>query len=207
MSPHLWTAFLLASLLIGLIPGPGVMNIVGVALGSGRSTALASVAGLMVGNIMATILSLAGIGALLAASALAFRLLKWAGALYLIVLCLLALAGGGRAPQDKAATGTRRSPRAAFASSAAISFFHPKTIVFFAAFVPQFISPDGNYLLQASILVATFAAATGCTDTIYALLASRASHLLHRPHKQCWAKRASGSVLIAAGVATVAVHD
>ncbi len=207
MSPHLWTAFLLASLFIGLIPGPGVMNIVGVALGSGRGTALASVAGLMVGNIMATILSLAGVGALLAASALAFSLLKWAGALYLIVLGLLALAGSRRASPDQTATGTRRSPRTAFASSAAIGFFHPKTIVFFVAFVPQFISADGNYLLQASILVATFAAATGCTDTIYALLASRASRLLRRPNTQRWAKRASGSVLIAAGVATVAVHD
>ncbi len=207
MSPHLWTAFLLASLIIGLIPGPGVMNVVSVALGSGRNTALASVAGQAVGNIMATILSLAGVGALLAASALAFSLLKWAGALYLIVLGVITLAGSRTPPQDRAAAGVRRSPRAAFASSAAVGFFHPKTIVFFVAFVPQFIRADGNYLLQASILVATFAAATCCTDTIYALLASRASHLLRRPRTERWAKRASGSILIAAGVATVAVHD
>ena len=207
MSPHLWTAFLLASLVIGLVPGPGVMNVVGIALGSGRGAALASVAGQAVGNIMATILSLAGVGALLAASALAFSLLKWAGALYLIVLGVGALVGSRTPAQDRAAAGVRRSPRAAFASSAAIGFFHPKTIVFFVAFVPQFITAHGNYLLQASILVATFAAATGCTDTIYALLASRASHLLRRPHTQRWARRASGSVLIAAGVATVAVQD
>ena len=206
MSPHLWTAFLLASLVIGLIPGPGVMNVVSVAVGSGRNAALASVAGQAVGNIMATILSLAGVGALLAASALAFSLLKWAGASYLIVLGVVTLVGS-RTPQDQATAGVRRSPRAAFASSAAVGFFHPKTIVFFVAFVPQFISADGNYLLQASILVGTFAAATGCTDTIYALLASRASHLLRRQHTERWARRASGSVLIAAGVATVAVHD
>ena len=206
MSPHLWTAFLLASLVIGLIPGPAVMNIVGIALRSGRSAALAAVAGQVAGNIMATILSLAGVGALLATSALAFSLLKWAGASYLVVLGVVTLAGS-RTPPDRVAAGVRHSPRAAFAGSAAVGFFHPKTIVFFVAFVPQFISADGSYFLQASILVATFAAATGCTDTIYALVASRASHLLRRPRTERWARRASGGVLIAAGVATVAVHD
>lgn len=156
---------------------------------------------------MATTLSLAGVGALLAASALAFSLLKRAGALYLVVLGLLALAGSRTRLPNQPAAGRRRSPRAAFAGSAAIGLFHPRTIVFFVAVAPQFISAGGNYLLQAGILVAILAAATSCTDTIYALLASRASHLLRRPATERRAKRASGGVLVVASVATVAVHD
>src|SRR5437763_9721635 len=91
-----WLAFALASAVIGLIPGPGVTSIVGYALSSGRRTALASVAGMALGNIVAMSVSLAGAGALLATSALAFSVLKWAGALYLIVLGVLAIARSRR---------------------------------------------------------------------------------------------------------------
>jgi len=84
MDWHHWIAFALASAVMGLIPGPGVMSIVGYAVGAGRRVALALVAGMMVGNAIAMSLSLLGVGALLAASALAFSVVKWAGASYLI---------------------------------------------------------------------------------------------------------------------------
>jgi threonine/homoserine/homoserine lactone efflux protein len=80
MSFSVWLTFAAASIVMGLIPGPGVTAIVGYALGSGRKTELASVAGMAVGNPIAMTLSLAGVGALLAASAFAFSLLKWLGA-------------------------------------------------------------------------------------------------------------------------------
>src|SRR5579872_2372263 len=86
-----WLAFVVAALVMGIIPGPGVTSIVGYALSSGRRTALASVAGLAIGNAVAMSVSLAGAGTLLAASALGFSLLKWAGSLYLIGLGLLSL--------------------------------------------------------------------------------------------------------------------
>ncbi|HEX5262819.1 MAG TPA: LysE family transporter, partial [Phenylobacterium sp.] len=81
-----WLAFVLASAVMGVIPGPGVTSIVGYALSSGRRTALASVAGMALGNGVCMSISLAGAGAVLAASALAFSILKWAGALYLIAI-------------------------------------------------------------------------------------------------------------------------
>src|SRR3954452_10232095 len=81
-----WLAFTLAAAVMGLIPGPGVTSIVGYALSSGRRTALASVAGIAIGNTVCMSVSLAGAGAVLAASALAFTALKWAGAIYLIGL-------------------------------------------------------------------------------------------------------------------------
>jgi threonine/homoserine/homoserine lactone efflux protein len=80
VNPDLWLAFAAASLVMALIPGPGVASIVGFALSSGQRTALASVAGMAVGNATAMTISLAGAGAILASSALGFTILKWLGA-------------------------------------------------------------------------------------------------------------------------------
>jgi threonine/homoserine/homoserine lactone efflux protein len=203
MHPTTWLAFALASAAMGLIPGPGVTSIVGYALSSGRRTALASVAGLALGNVAAMTVSLAGAGAVLAASALAFTVLKWAGALYLIGLGTFTILKS-RAQAESVATMAPITPRAAFWSNVAIGTFHPKTIVFFVAFAPQFIRPDASYVLQAAILIATFAGVVGASDTAYALAASRAAGLLRRPRTLLWSKRAGGGVLIAAGVATAA---
>jgi threonine/homoserine/homoserine lactone efflux protein len=202
--PATWLAFALACAAMGLIPGPGVTSIVGYALSSGRRTALASVAGMALGNVLAMSVSMAGAGALLAASALAFSVLKWAGALYLIGLGVLTIARSRRGLGAGAAPLAPISSRAAFLSNVAVGTFHPKTIVFFVAFVPQFIRPDVNYALQAAILIATFAVVVGTTDTLYALAASRAARLLKMPGAALWSRRAGGGVLIAAGLATAA---
>jgi threonine/homoserine/homoserine lactone efflux protein len=199
-----WLAFVLAALVMGLIPGPGVTSIVGYALSSGRRTALASVAGIAIGNTICMTISMAGAGAVLAASALAFTILKWAGAAYLIGLGILAIAHsrGGLASDT-----TPKAPitsQTAFLSNVALGVFHPKTIVFFAAFAPQFISPSASYAAQAAILIVTYAAVVGATDTAYALAASRASGFLRSPRATLWSRRAGGGVLIAAGVATAA---
>jgi threonine/homoserine/homoserine lactone efflux protein len=206
MNWHAWGAFVLASAVMGLIPGPGVTSIVGYAIGSGRRTALASVAGLAAGNAVAITLSLAGVGALLAASALAFSILKWIGAIYLMVLGLLTLAKARRSSADPADADHLVSPRAAFLGNLAVGVFHPKTIVFFVAFVPQFISPKLAYAPQAGLLAATFCATVLITDTAYALAASGASRWLKRPGVALWSKRASGGVLLAAGIATASAR-
>lgn len=205
MALQTWYAFALASALMGLIPGPGVTSIVGYALSSGRRTALASVAGIAVGNLAAMSLSLAGAGAVLASSAAAFAALKWVGAVYLIALGVLTLV---RSRTRTAEDPGRRviPPRVAFWSNVAVGTFHPKTIVFFVAFAPQFIAASASYMQQATILVVTFGLVVGATDTIYALTASELRGLLRSPVALLWSKRAGGGVLIAAGVATVAVR-
>jgi len=206
MTLHVWLAFVLASALLGLFPGPGVTSIIGYAISSGRRTALAAVAGLALGNGLAMSLSLAGVGTLLAASAAAFTVIKWIGALYLIGLGLLTLwKSRGRVSPD-AGLPLAVSPRAAFFGNVAIATFHPKTIIFYVAFVPQFIDARGSYAAQAAILTLTFCAVVIVTDTIYALIASRAASLLRRPHVQLWSQRAGGGVLIAAGLATAVVR-
>lgn len=206
MTFSVWSAFAAASFVMGLIPGPGVTAIVGYALGSGRKTALASVAGMTIGNAIAMTLSLAGVGALLAASALAFSVLKWAGALYLIGLGIYTISKSGQA---SSATDSANviTPRTAFLGNVAVGVFHPKTIVFYVSFVPQFISANDSYTLQAGVLTATFCLIVAATDSVYALAASSASSLLSRAKVATWSKRASGSVLICAGVATATTQS
>ena len=202
MTVQAWFAFVAASALLGLVPGPGVMSIVGYALGSGRRVALASVAGIAIGNAVAMTLSLLGIGALLAASAVAFALVKWAGALYLIGLGLMTLLKSRGSAGPGTGAPPRLSARTAFLGNIAVGTFHPKTIVFFVAFVPQFISAGAAYAPQAALLIATFVLVVASTDTTYALAASRAAGRLRKPRAALWSKRAGGGVLIASGIAT-----
>lgn len=202
MEAERWLAFALAALVMALVPGPGVMAIVGYAAAAGRRVALASVAGMALGNALAMTLSLLGVGALLAASATAFLVVKWAGALYLLGLGLWMLL---RRPAEAAATGPPPvSARAAFVGNVAVGTFHPKTVIFFVAFVPQFIRADADYATQAAVLVATFCTVAAITDTAYALLAARAAGALRSPRARRRSRQAGGGVLIAAGLAVAA---
>ncbi len=205
MELEVWAAFAAASFVMGVIPGPGVASIVGFAFSSGRRTALASVAGMAVGNATAISLSLAGAGAILASSATAFTLLKWLGAAYLIVIGLIAILRS-RPGAESAEPRPPIGPRAAFLTNVAVGTFHPKTILFFVAFATQFISPERPYLPQAAILVVTFTLVAAATDTLYALMASGASTSLRRPRFRMWAQRAGGGALIAAGLATATLR-
>lgn len=186
---------------MAVIPGPGVASIIGFAFSSGRRIALASVAGMATGNVIAMSVSIAGAGAILASSALAFTVLKWAGALYLITIGIVAMvrSGGNHDP------ATLRSPvgaRAAFLTNVAVGTFHPKTILFFIAFAAQFINPAQPYVPQAAILVATFTSIAAVTDTIYALTAAKASGLVRDKRLRQWSERVGGGVLVGAGIAT-----
>jgi threonine/homoserine/homoserine lactone efflux protein len=201
MTFNRWLEFALASALMGLLPGPAVMSICGYALCSGSRVAVAAVMGSALGNLIAMSLSLAGVGALLSTSAMAFTVLKWAGAAYLIALGSLTIARSGRATEADASSPPVEAGTA-FRSQLALGTFHPKTILFFVAFAPQFIDPRQSYALQASLLIATFVGIVASTDMLYALLASRASNLLRAPHTTRWMRRAGGGVLLAAGAVT-----
>lgn len=204
MDLHLWLAFAAASLVMAVIPGPGVASIIGFAFSSGRRTALASVAGMAVGNFVAMTVSLAGAGAILQTSALAFTILKWAGALYLIGIGALAIVKSGAA--DVNADRPPVSARVAFLANVAVGTFHPKTILFFVAFAAQFIRADAPYVPQAAILIATFTLIAATTDALYALTASKASGLIRRPAVRIWSQRAGGGAVMTAGIAMAAMR-
>lgn len=205
MDLNLWLLFAAASLVMAIIPGPGVASIIGFAFSSGRRTALASVAGMAVGNALAITVSLAGAGAVLATSAVAFTVLKWIGALYLIAVGLFAIIKStdrtGDTPSGKAI-----SARVAFFTNVAVGTFHPKTILFFMAFASQFIRADEPYLLQAGVIVMTFTLVAATTDTLYALAASQASGIIRQPRVRKWAQRAGGGAVMSAGIAMAAMR-
>jgi threonine/homoserine/homoserine lactone efflux protein len=205
MDWQLWSTFAVASLVIAIIPGPGVASIIGFAFSSGRRTALVSVAGMALGNATAVSVSLAGAGAILAASTTAFLFLKWLGAAYLVALGLFAIATSSKQHQD-VGSPKALSARAAFLSTLAVGTFHPKTILFFVAFASQFISPSQPYLPQAALLVMTFTLIAATTDAAYALAASSASVLVQRSGFRKWTQRVGGGALVAAGVATAAMR-
>lgn len=205
MDLNLWLMFAAASLVMAIIPGPGVASILGFAFSSGRRTALASVAGMAVGNALAITVSLAGAGAVLATSAVAFTVLKWIGALYLIAVGLFAIIKStdrtGDTPSGKAI-----SARVAFFTNVAVGTFHPKTILFFMAFASQFIRADEPYLLQAGVIVMTFTLVAATTDTLYAMAASQASGIIRQPRVRKWAQRAGGGAVMSAGIAMAAMR-
>ncbi len=200
MDLRLWLGFAAASFVMGIIPGPGVASIIGFAFSSGRATSLASVAGMAVGNAIAMTVSLAGAGVILGTSAVAFTILKWVGALYLIAIGLIAIVrSGDSADPDHPRRAV--TPRAAFLTNVAVGTFHPKTILFFVAFAAQFIRPDQPFVPQAAILIATFVGIAGATDSCYALAASHASGLIRRPDVRRWTERAGGGAVMGAGLA------
>lgn len=176
MDFQLWLAFAVASLAIAVIPGPGVVSIVGFAISSGRNVALASVVGMAIGNAVAVSLSLAGAAAILATSALAFTVFKWVAAVYLITIGVFAIVRSGK-PGPLANSSFGVTSRAAFLTNVIVGTLHPKTILFFVVFSAQFIRPDLPYLPQAAALVLTFTIVAAVTDTLYALSASHAAQL------------------------------
>ncbi len=205
MDFQLWLAFAVASLVIAVIPGPGVVSIVGFAIGSGRKVALASVVGMAIGNAVAVSLSLAGAAAILATSALAFTVFKWAAAAYLITIGVVAIVRSGK-PDPSASSSSGVTTRVAFLTNVIVGTLHPKTILFFVAFSAQFIEPDLPYFPQAAALVLTFTIVAAVTDTLYALSASHAAQLLRSIRARTWSQRVGGGVLVTAGLAMAATR-
>jgi threonine/homoserine/homoserine lactone efflux protein len=196
MDVTLWLAFVAAATAMLLIPGPTILLVIGQSLGGGARNALPLAAGVGLGDLTAMTLSLAGMGALLAASATAFAAVKWAGAAYLVWLGVKLW----RAPVDAAAAPPLPASRA-MREAYVVTALNPKGIVFFVAFVPQFIDPARPFLPQAAILVATFVTLAALNAAAYALLAARLSGAVRRPGLRRALNRTGGAVLVGAGLA------
>ena len=198
----LWAGFVVASLIVGLLPGPGVTSIVGYALTAGMRTAPGSVFGATFGNAVAMTMSLVGVGVLLSQSPTAFLLLKWIGGAYLVAMGLYAIVKAHRGSLGPDGAPRIIKPSAAFWGTFAITAVNPKTIIFFVAFTPQFISPDYAYWPQAGFLLMTFCVVVTLSDGFYAVAASWAASFLKGPEVQLWSQRVGGAVLVAAGLLT-----
>lgn len=205
MPLDLWLTFVAATAVMMLIPGPTVMLVLSYALSKGRSVAIASAAGVAFGDLIAMTASLAGLGALVLASATAFTALKWIGAAYLVYLGIKLLRSandaGPEMPHAQDITASR-----VFRHTAAVTALNPKSIAFFIAFVPQFIKADAPLLPQFAILIATFVIMGGLNALLYALLADRLRSAIKRPKVVAWITRAGGTALITMGVLTATLR-
>jgi threonine/homoserine/homoserine lactone efflux protein len=175
----LLAGFGLASLVLAATPGPGVLYIVTRTLAQGRRAGLASVAGVAAGNLGNAMGASLGLAALLALSSLAFSVVKFAGAAYLVWLGIQALRAGSAAAAAAAPTHFD-APRHGriMRDGFLVALLNPKTALFFAAFLPQFIDPAGSAVLQSALFGAAFVAIAACTDTAYVLAAGAAAPAL-----------------------------
>jgi threonine/homoserine/homoserine lactone efflux protein len=196
-----WLPFAITSAILVAIPGPTVLLVVSYALGHGRRFALATTAGVTLGDLVSMTASMLGLGVILAASAALFAALKWVGAAYLLYLGIKLW----RAPAvDKEAPDTTdtteiRSGRI-FAHAFAVTALNPKSIIFFVAFVPQFIDPHAGATSQIVIFEATFVLLGTLNAFCYAMLASVARRAIRSARVQRIVNRVGGSLLIGAGV-------
>ncbi|MEP3948391.1 LysE family translocator [Ascidiaceihabitans sp.] len=204
MTFDLWLTFCAASMALLLIPGPTVLLVLSYALSKGRSVAVASAAGVALGDLIAMSASLAGLGALVLASATAFTVLKWAGAAYLVWLGVKLMrsapSAGLGVPQAEV------TAKSVFGHTAAVTAFNPKSIAFFIAFVPQFVTPEAPLLPQFATLVATFVGLAAANALAYALLADKMRHMVGQPHIITWLTRAGGATLVAMGLLTATLR-
>lgn len=192
---HSWLGFVLAAEILLLIPGPTVLMLIGCALRHGRRATLSAVPGVVAGDALAMSASLLGLGVVLAASATLFEALKWLGALYLIYLGV----SQWRAP-PVALPGTVVDPRRLRRRAFTVTALNPKSIAFFVAFMPQFVSTDGAALTQLVVLGTTFLVLAGANATGYALAAGSLQELLSGTRARRRLNRTGGAVLVTAGV-------
>ncbi|MBI4238874.1 MAG: LysE family translocator [Deltaproteobacteria bacterium] len=172
----LFSAFLLASFVLAVTPGPGVLYIVTRSLVQGRRSGLVSVAGVALGNLGNAVAASAGLAALFAVSSLAFSIVKYAGALYLVCLGVQMLRSS---PVENSAAIPGAVPlKRAFRDGFVVALLNPKTTVFFSAFLPQFLSANAPPMFQSIALGSLFVAIAAVTDSAYALAAGAAAPAL-----------------------------
>jgi threonine/homoserine/homoserine lactone efflux protein len=197
----LLATFVAASIVLAVTPGPAVLYIVTRSLSQGRRAGLASVAGVALGNLGNALGAAVGLAALFAVSAVAFSIVKYAGAAYLVFLGLKAL--GAATATAPVGVPPVTDARKIFRDGFVVALLNPKTAIFFAAFLPQFMSPAASALTQSVGLGALFVLIAAGTDSVYALSASAIAPALAKARRVGAAGRyLTASAFIGLGVFT-----
>lgn len=209
MSWHLWLTFLAASFAISLSPGAGAVAAMGAGLRHGTRASLPLVAGLVLGISTQVLVVGVGLGALIAASALAFHAVQAVGVLYLVGLGvqqwrapaegLLAQVAGG-APGRRVGAAPEPGLWPLLRRGWMVNGFNPKGTVFLLAVVPQFLRLDAPLAPQYLAIGATLAFTDACVMTGYAALAAQVLRRLRSSRQVAWVQRGFGVLFIAAGV-------
>ncbi len=205
-----WLAFTAASTILLIIPGPTILTVISYSISHGYRAKIPLILAVALGDSTALALSLLGLGALLAESVFWFQVIKWAGGLYLIYLGIKLFRAGFTASQ--ASPDIKQAPKLAsgwrlFADTYLVTALNPKGMVFFLAFLPQFVDTSTAVAPQLWLLALTFVALATLNATMYALFAGKASELLAAPKTQRRFNFTGGSLLIVAGLWTLSAQQ
>lgn len=201
MNFEIWIAFVLAATVILIIPGPTILLVISQAISHGRKAVIPIVAGVTLGDFTAMTLSLLGLGAVLAASSVLFSALKWIGAVYLIYLGIK-LWRSNPEQRNISFSNSRTSNRSLFRGTFFVTALNPKSIAFFVAFLPQFVSSRSETFPQFLLLGSTFLFLATLNATLYAIFAGHLRDRLQNSKVRRWLNRGGGSALICAGFVT-----
>jgi threonine/homoserine/homoserine lactone efflux protein len=199
LSFELWLAFVAASAVLLIIPGPTILTVISYSAAHGRRANVPLVIAVTLGDSTALATSLLGLGALLAASAFWFTVVKCVGGLYLLYLGIKLLRAGASAA-DVPAAHAPESRWKLFLNTYLVTALNPKGIVFFVAFLPQFIDPAADTTRQMWVLAASFVALAALNATLYAVFAASARRVLSSPRAQRRFHLGGGALLSAAGL-------
>lgn len=198
MTIEIWLAFVIASIVLLVIPGPTILAVVSFSLSGGKGVILPAVAGVALGDATAIGLSMVGLGTVLAQSSFWFQMVKWAGGLYLLYLGVgMIIAAFKSEPVFSAAN--RAPGKKVFTSTYLATVLNPKSIIFFIAFLPQFIDPVLQTSLQLWILGVTFVVLATINAALYAYFADKARGLMSSGKAQHGFMISGGALLSAAG--------
>ena len=200
MPLEIYLAYIATCAVVLAIPGPTILLVLSYSITHGRKATFPVVAGVALGDSVAITLSLIGLGTLLAASAFWFTIIKWMGGLYLIYLGIRLLRGATKPMQLQAAETQQASARKLFTNAFIVTALNPKSIVFFIALLPQFISAMHPVLPQLWILGVTFVVLAIIGATSYALFAASIRRFLASPRAQKAYAFIGGSLLCGAGI-------
>lgn len=205
MALELWLALVATSAALLIVPGPVVILLFSQTLAHGRSVSWAAVPGVVLGDFVAMSASLAGAGAVLAASATLFTVLKICGAAYLVWLGVNVWRTGLQPPEVTAAT-SQRSRWVVFRQAFVVTALNPKDIVFFVAFLPQFIDPTSPAFAQLAVIETTFLTMVVLSTSMWVMVGSRLRNGMKSPAVSSFLNRCGAGSLIGAGALTALAH-
>lgn len=195
MSLHVWLAFIVAAILISLSPGAGAISCMASGMRYGYRRSLPNIAGMQFGVALQLIVVGIGLGALLAASTLAFNLVKAFGVAYLCYLGWQQFRAKVEPLQFADAGAAAGTPRALFVQGFLVNASNPKATIFLLAVLPQFIDAHAPALPQYLVCMATLTVVDIIVMSGYALFASRVLRLLREPRQLRWMNRCFGVLI------------
>lgn len=199
MTIELWLAFVVASAIMLVIPGPTIITVIAYATSYGKKATLPLIAAVSLGDITVIGLSVLGLGSLLAVSSTAFSIVKIIGGLYLIYLGVKMIQSANQ-PNSKQVEGVKKQYENLFLNTWLVTALNPKGVLFFGAFLPQFIQTESPIAPQLAVLTVTFVCLAALNTLMYALLAATASEFIGSPSTKRRFNTGGGVALAAAGV-------